>query len=133
MRVVDPGHEYELELYDGEGTARLTFMKREGEGYPFNVGKHPGVNCQEVLRALIDRVKYLDKQIPCEDNKRIIAHLRNAFLEFERRGAMRHGDAELEPVQLWDTNEVPVELVPHCPICGHIRCFFHNKVEATKC
>lgn len=131
MKVLDEGHDYELENYDGEGVQRLTFMKREGPGYPFNIGHHPGTNCQEVLRVFISRVKYLDRQIPCDDNKRIIAGARRLFLEFERRGAMRHGDEELEPLQLWNVDEVPVEDFPHCRTCGHIRCFGHEKKDGA--
>lgn len=127
MKVLDEGHDYLLENYDGSGTQRLTFMKREGPGYPFNVGYYPGTNCQEVLRVLLNREKYLNKQIPCDDNLRIIAHLRRSFLEFERRGAIRHGDIELYPLQLWDVDDVPVENIPHCQVCGHIRCFGHSK------
>ncbi len=129
MKVIDSGHKYLLEVYDGDGTETIaiTFMKREGPGYPSNVGHYSGTNCQELLRVFIDRVKYLNKQIPCADNQRILEHTRRAFLEFERRGAMRHGDTELEPLQLWDVEDVPVELIPHCRVCGHIRCFGHGE------
>jgi hypothetical protein len=125
MRILDPGHKYELEEYDGGTVQIVTFMKREGPGYPMNVGHNPGINCQEALRMIIDRMKYLDKQIHCDDNERAITNLRRTFLEFERRASIRHGAKELEPLQLWD-EEVPVELVPHCRICGHIQCFGHH-------
>jgi hypothetical protein len=126
MREIDPGHKYQLDVYDGAGEQVITFMKREGPGYPFNIGHYPGTNCQELLRVLISRVEYLNKQIPCQDNERVLAHLRYAFLDFERRGAMRHGE-ELQPLQLWDIDDVCPERMPHCPVCGHIRCFGHRK------
>lgn len=125
MQILDEGHQYGLDVYDGVGQQTLTFMKREGPGYPFNVGHYPGTNCQEVLRALINRVEYLNSQIPCQDNQRILMHLRHAFLEFERRAVIRHKVAELEPLQLWE-DDVPVELLAHCRICGHIRCLGHT-------
>ena len=65
-------------------------MKREGKGYPGNVGHYAGTNCQEVLRVLIDRVKYLEGQIPCRENSLIISSLRTALWHFESRAADRH-------------------------------------------
>jgi hypothetical protein len=44
MRIIDPGHDYILSVYDGEGEQRLTFMKREGPGFPGNIGHYPGTN-----------------------------------------------------------------------------------------
>lgn len=123
MKCIDPGHVYELDSYDGGEPVRLPFVKREGEGYPFNVGHHPGTNCQEVLRALIDRVKYLQRQIPCEENDRVLINLRSTLWEFENRGARRHGRT-----LPWNNKEsehytdVPIEERPTCPGCGHIGC-----------
>lgn len=119
MLVLDPGHVYELRVFDAasEQTAPLAFMKREGLGYPFNVGHHAGTNCQEVLRALIDRVKYLQHQIPCPENLIILAGLRSALVAFEIRAARRHG-REL-------TFEGDIEDAPTCRQCGHIGCEAH--------
>src|SRR6266403_40383 len=95
MRVIDPGHHYELtnldvglEVYN---FSDIVFVKREGVGYPGNVGHHSGTNCQEVLRVLIDRVKYLDNQIPDDNNETILGFLRLAVFNFEERAARRHG------------------------------------------
>ena len=125
MQVIDAGHEYELQSYDGEQVNRLVFMKREGEGYPFNVGHHAGTNCQEVLRALIDRVKYLQKQIPCEENERILGYLRSALWQFEKRAALRHGRDSVFP---WSHlyQPIPIEDQPTCKACGHVGCLAHN-------
>jgi hypothetical protein len=116
MDVVDAGHDYYLTSYDGSWPQRLTFVKREGEGYPFNVGHHPGTNCQEVLRALIDRVQYLQRQIPSAANESVLKHLRLALRDFELRAAFRHG----RPLPAFDLNEI--ELQPTCDACGHIGC-----------
>lgn len=117
MKEVDKGHEYLLDEYDGyhERGMRLVFVKREGEGYPFNKGSHCGTNCQEVLRALIYRVKYLQKQIPCDENVVVLRNLRNALWQFEIRAAQRHGR------QLPKLPEA-IETVPTCEGCGHIGC-----------
>lgn len=94
----------------------LTFVKREGDGYPGNVGHYPGTTTQEVLRALIDRTEYVNNQIPCEENLEVLRHLRSAILQLEDRAAFRHGrvlpDIELEDIERLST----------CSICGHIGC-----------
>jgi hypothetical protein len=125
VKVVDPGHVYELEWLDGEPDTlvtvdTLTFVKREGPGYPGNVGRHSGTTIQEVLRALIDRMKYVDNQIPHLDNKRTLQSLRFAILFLEMRAAERHG-RELTVNQcpeLFDR----IEDLPVCPKCLHIGC-----------
>lgn len=127
MKEVDPGHEYLLDSYDGEQVNRLVFMKREGEGYPFNVGHHPGTNCQEVIRALIARVKYLQKQIPCDENYGLLTHLRGALFCLEYRAARRHGRILHIP------SEQPLEVEDYstCDGCGHIQCKGNHKVHAS--
>lgn len=117
MRCIDPGHSYFLTVYDAGSDASqgLVFMKREGPGYPFNVGHYAGTNCQEVIRTLIDRVKYLDRQISCPENAIILAGLRSALIAFELRAARRHKRA---PTDL----PLEVESMPTCPTCGHIGC-----------
>jgi hypothetical protein len=40
-----------------------------------------------------------------------------SLLEFERRAAIRHG-WELQPLQLWDVEDVPVEDFKSCPNAG---------------
>jgi hypothetical protein len=125
MKVIDPGHEYLLDSYDGSQENRLVFMKREGDGYPFNVGHHAGTNCQEVIRALIDRIKYLDKQIPCQENQGAITHLRCALFCFEYRAAKRHGRVLDLPSE---TYQPDMEEIPTCPTCGHIECELHEEM-----
>lgn len=115
MKVLEPGHAYQLNCYDGDDLPPLIFMKREGAKYPGNVGTHPGTNCQEVLRALIDRVQYLDAQIPDDANRAIITCLRGALFNFEERAARRHKRI-LPPLP------EALESVPSCAMCGHIEC-----------
>lgn len=124
MRVLDPGHRYTVDGYDAPGKMDqlVTFMKREGVGYPGNKGTYPGTNCQELLRVLIDRVKYLDKQIPCFANLLVLSHLRNALYLFEYRAATNHGMVFKEP---------PLNTIEDCHTCltcGHIQC--HHGVVA---
>jgi len=130
MKILDNGHSYELEMLDEtqDRTWPLMFVKREGEHYPGNKGHHPGVNCQEVLRVLIDRVKYLQGQIPCVENEDILIHLREALFSFEFRAAGLHG------YDLPENRLAEIELLPVCKTCGHIVCAekFHNNIELTK-
>jgi hypothetical protein len=84
MKVIDPGHTYSLRSLDGNGDVRLRFVKRQGPGYPGNIGRHSGTTTQEVVRALIDRTKYVDKQIPNQRNVQVLYHLRSILLELER-------------------------------------------------
>lgn len=117
MRVIDEGHHYELDVFDQDGGARclLRFMKRVGDGYPYNMQPtYPGTNCQEVIRALIDRVKWLHKQIPHPQNGVILDALRAALVAFEVRAAERHGR------ELLITRTIEFE--PSCKRCGHIDC-----------
>lgn len=120
MKVIDKGHDYEIDNYDGIGKQRITFMKREGANYPFNVGHYKGTNLQEVIRVLIDRVKYLNTQISCDENSRLIYSLRKNLLNLESRTARRHG---------WDLNpqvsNIEIEDIPVCKTCGHIQCKGH--------
>lgn len=99
MKVLDAGHLYELqqlgELKDDTDINgyhnTLRFVKREGEMYPGNVGSYPGTIIQEVLRCCIDRLKYVNNQIPSSNNLIAIEHLRWAIFTLESRAAIRHG------------------------------------------
>jgi hypothetical protein len=115
MRVLDPGHAYELRHLDGTGVSVLVFVKREGPGYPGNVGHHQGTNLQEVIRALINRVQYLDGQIHHGRNDEVIWLLRVALVELELRAAERH-QREFMPF------EGEIEEQPTCLQCGHVQC-----------
>jgi hypothetical protein len=116
MRVVDPGHEYLLDVLDetlADDAESLRFVKREGDGYPGNVGHHPGTNMQEVLRALIDRLRYVNGQI--HDNRNLLAleNLQAAIFHLECRAAARHH----RPIAF---EQEGIELLPTCSACGHI-------------
>jgi len=64
MIVIHPGHKYQLDILDGIGYEEITFLKRNDppEKYPGNDNAYPGTNLQEVCRALINRVQYLESQ-----------------------------------------------------------------------
>jgi hypothetical protein len=122
LKTLDPGHIYALDMLDIDSDERqsmemLTFVKRQGARYPGNVSHYPGTNCQEVIRALIDRIKFLDGQVPDSRNQPIIRHLRETLWLFESRAAQAYGRV-LPPL-----NELEcIEEEPTCPGCAHIRC-----------
>lgn len=142
MRVLDPGHLYEVDVYDGPSTgpgARVRrFMKRIGDDYPGNEPPgYAGTNCQEEIRVLIDRVRYLDGQDRSDRNQAIVSHLSDALWQFELRAAERRGelDAFRDRAFSWamsvgagwvDGRPARVETIPACPTCGHVLCSKHG-------
>ena len=80
MVIEDEGHIYKLDNQTTIGnTCTLTFYK---DSETHNNG-HLGTSNQEVLRALIDRVKYLDNEDPNPLNKEIIRNLRETLILHE--------------------------------------------------
>lgn len=93
----------------GGGTEKLTFVRRSGSAVQYETD-WAGVQTQEVLRALIDRTKYLYKVLPCEETKRAEEYLRLALFEYEKR-AYRRKKAKVNRTELAhddsDENVVP--------------------------
>ena len=87
MKVLDKGHIYELSQLGG-GVQKLTFVKRSGGAIRYKK-EWPGVQTQEVLRALIDRTKYLDMVLPCNETRDALWHLRMALYLYEVRAYRR--------------------------------------------
>lgn len=100
MRVLDPGHTYELDCLKDEGTILLGFYKDPEIHYGVHAS---GPSTQEVIRACIDRVQALDKEKPWPGNSEIIRHLRMALVGFEIR-ALERAVENNEPVELWPVN-----------------------------
>lgn len=88
MKVIDPGHLYQLDHLDGSGHQLLRFCKRLI--VPGRTEAWEGTTCQETLRALIDRVQVLDAELPWEGNNVILQRLRLALIGFEARALERH-------------------------------------------
>lgn len=124
MKVRDPGHLYELTNLDareaGERTQTLCFVKRIGGQYPGNVGlPYAGTITQEVIRALIDRTQYVNRQRPDRRNETVIAALRQALRALEMRAAGERKDfSALIKIAGMDEPETD----PTCERCGHVMC-----------
>ncbi len=114
VKILDPGHDYELAVLDGHEPVHLRFVKREGPGYPGNVDHYSGTTMQYVLRALIDRAGYVNRQIPCWQTTLARHLMMLAVWLLEHRAAKRHKRSApglTEAVQ-GDT----------CSECGHVGC-----------
>ncbi len=83
MKVVKAGHMYILDHLDGSNYSTLHFVNR---GHSNNT---EGVTNQEVLRVLIDRIKFLDSEVEWYGNKEILQHLRQALVLHEARHLCR--------------------------------------------
>jgi hypothetical protein len=116
MKILDPGHQYALASLDGSEEVVLTFVKRQGPSYPGNRGSHPGTTTQEVLRALIDRARYINGQIPCAETELSISLMETVVLLYEQRAARRH-HRTLDIASVHDLDQIPT-----CAHCGHVAC-----------
>jgi hypothetical protein len=87
MKVHDPGHIYECEQLGG-GTQMLTFVKRSSDAVTYKE-EWPGMQTQEVLRALIDRTIFLNDILPCSETEEALKHLRCALYWYEVRAYRR--------------------------------------------
>ncbi len=104
MIVSDPGHLYKLKCNKSDEYVPLKFFK---DGC-INEDGYAGTTNQEVLRALIDRIKYLDNQLPHPNNKEIIKCLRKAIILHEQRHLDRLLDknAEIENLETFDDSHI---------------------------
>lgn len=88
MRVLDPGHKYEIPNLEHEGCQRLVFIKRSS-GMIQHKDEYPGSNTQEIIRVLIDRSIYLNSIQPCAETEDAISFLRLALYSYEVRAYRR--------------------------------------------
>lgn len=117
--VIDPGHKYRLLTLDGKRRQILTFVKRRDKAnpskYPGNKNSYQGTTIQSVIRCLIDRIEYLDNQIPHPNNKAIREMFDRQLWLLEDRAAERHGYAfEFMPQD--------IHKLRMCRHCGHVVC-----------
>jgi hypothetical protein len=99
MKIIEPGHVYELNSLDGGTPETLTFVNRE-EGQ-----EHPGTQTQEVLRALIDRTMHCDLCKRWTGNDQIIHHLRMALVLHEARALERKVEKGIIQPEIISTSE----------------------------
>lgn len=124
MKILDPGHYYSLDRLDFDETedpVLLRFVKRVGDKFPGNEAPpYDGTTTQEVLRALIDRTKYVDEQIHFLANEHVLSHLRWALTWLEHRAAIARDDVVIAE-SMWNHLD-HIETLPTCAQCGHVLC-----------
>lgn len=96
MRILTPGHKYELENHEqpmGVPKQTLQFIEKApaGEGFPAGslITVNEGTTNEEVLRVLIDRMNSMQAKFPCRENAIVTTHLETALLWLEKRTADR--------------------------------------------
>jgi len=87
MKIRVPGHVYDLDQLGG-GIQQLRFVRRSGGAITYSE-EWPGLQTQEVLRALIDRTKYLNEILPCVETQDALEYLRLALFMYEARAWRR--------------------------------------------
>lgn len=127
MKVLDPGHYYELATLDPAimvPEIHLRFVKRLGPNFPGNRDAYPGTTLQEVLRACCERLRYVGQQghelnqpiQACQYSAEALGHLRAAILCLERRAALMH---HRDPL---DIGLDMAETGTCCAKCNHVGC-----------
>lgn len=117
MRIIDPGHLYAVVNVDGPGEQQIQFVRRRDHRGGLVSPYTPGILSQELLRVLIDRVRYLNDEDPCTEDVQIIHALRDCLRLFESRAARR----TIEKLEMPEMSDA-------CPICHHLLCT-HNHPE----
>jgi hypothetical protein len=124
MIVLDDGHKYELATLDGGFPQQLTFVKRhsveEPDKFPGNFNSYPGTTLQNVIRALLNRMRYLNGQVWSFENTFILCFLKVSLWLLEFRAARRHGKFYLRGLDF-------AENEPMCVKCGHTFCKHKNE------
>lgn len=119
MDILQLGHEYALNVLDsgwGHGRHILQFVQRTGEKYPGNLRDQCGTTSQEVLRALIDRTRYVHGQRKHWVNPLVIFAMKSVIWLFEYRAAKQHA-LPFGASYWWN-----IEKHKTCKQCGHIVC-----------
>lgn len=123
MRVLEPGHVYELHNVDGKGLQVIHFVRRRDDEALLlpEDQRHEGVLFQEVVRMLVDRINYLNAEGPCAENVEIMESLRRIIQLGEIRAARR--TIEKHPM---------IERMDVCEICQHALCTHRGFGKAVK-
>lgn len=115
MKVIEPGHIYEVRNVDGDGVQRITFVRRrrdDGQMIGFlEEGHYEGILLQELVRVMIHRTLYLNAEAPCSEDVEAVVLLRRVLVLFEGRAARR------------SIEKLPMpEIMDVCARCHHILC-----------
>lgn len=88
VEVLTPGHQYKVRM-DGPNKLEHEAHLRFQDGTINDVGGRNGLQNEEVLAILIDRMKFLNAKYPCRENSIAITKLDEALMWLEKRTADR--------------------------------------------
>lgn len=84
MKVTEEGHIYRVRHMDSAEEQELMFINRLN-----GAQVHDGTTNEEVLEVLIDRMRYLQKRMPCRENAIVLTKLEECLMWLQRRKALR--------------------------------------------
>lgn len=84
MNVVETGHIYKLNNTQSSQAQELIFINRAAGNLIYD-----GTTNEEVLKVLIDRLKYLNMKCPCRENSIVITKLEESLMWLNRRTELR--------------------------------------------
>lgn len=117
--VLDAGHRFALFSLDGDHPQELRFVKRFDLArpwrFPGNHDAYAGTTLQSVIRALLSRLLYLQRQVWSLENVLVVQCLKAALWFLEFRAARRHDRLYLRSLNFAAT-------APLCAQCGHTVC-----------
>jgi hypothetical protein len=116
--IVEPGREYLLAHVAGDDTTPIVF------------GGAEGTTDEELLRALIHRVKFRhlvgDDGAEDDEDPVALANLRGALLALEVTKARRRGVTQMGALlAMIEERHHRIEDEPPCGACGFLRCVEH--------
>lgn len=92
MKVITPGHKYELDHFESFGLPGLPVQTLQFiEKTPVSHGStelrtvNDGTTNEEVLRVLIDRMQSLQAKFPCRENAIVTTKLEESLMWLEKR------------------------------------------------
>ena len=95
MKVIKPGHRYELPNFENPATPGQTIQFVEKyfspDGPPDDSRSvHDGVTTESVLEMLIDRMYFQEAKFSCRENTFAIMKLEEALMWLDKRTLDRH-------------------------------------------
>lgn len=81
MKILTPGHYYELDSFEGGQAQRLQFIEKDAAMNTI----HDGTTNEEVLMMLIDRLRHLHEKLPSRECALAITKSEEALLWLNRR------------------------------------------------
>lgn len=86
MKILTPGHKYELASFEHGPAQQLQFIEKTGE--PLTT-VNDGTTNEEVLAMLIDRLQFLSAKLPSRETSIAITKCQEALMWLEKRTADR--------------------------------------------